>query len=82
MPLARAHWIQNIKGLRIRDGGRSFSLSDQVLRRLEGACPSSELARRISAAGDCYLIYLGQGRLQVMADAPRGLKWEQVGNGS
>lgn len=82
MPLARAHWIQGINGLRIVDGSRSYSLSDRALRHLASACPSSELARRFSAAGNCYIIYLGKGRLQVMAAMPEGLQWEQVVNGS
>ena len=82
MPLSRAHWIQGIRGLRLQEGGQTYFLSDQALRHLESACPSTELARRFSAAGDCYLIYLGKGRLHAMAATPEGLQWEQVGNGS
>lgn len=78
--LDRAHWIQNIKGLRIREGVRSYSLSDTALRRHEKACPSSKMARSFSAARDCYLIYFGQGRLQVMATAPQDLRWDKLSN--
>jgi len=45
-------------------------------------CPSTEIARRFSIAGNCYLIYLELGRLQTMAVEPQGLEYEQVGNRS
>ena len=82
MPLARAHWIQDILALRIEDGSRSYSVSGDALQRIKDACPSTEIGRRFSTAGTCYLIYLGGGRLQTMAATPRGLEWEQAGNGS
>ncbi|WP_206379095.1 hypothetical protein [Sphingomonas sanguinis] len=82
MPLARAHWIQDIRALRIEDAGRSYSVSGDALERIKHACPSSELGRRFSAAGNCYLIYLGDGRLKAMASAPPRLEYEQVKNGS
>ena len=82
MRLARAHWIQDIDGIRLRDGSRSYFLSGKTLRRLDSACPSNEIARNLSVAGDCYLIYLGQGRIQMTVTAPRALQYEQFGNGS
>lgn len=82
MPLARAHWIQDIIALRIEDEFRSYSVSGGTLRRIKDACPSTEIGRRFSTAGNCYLIYLGDRRLQTMAATPLGLEWEQAGNGS
>jgi hypothetical protein len=82
MPLARDHWIQDIRALRIQDATKSYSLNGDGLQRIKDACPSSELGRRFSTAGNCYLIYLGGGQLQTMAAAPFGLEYEQVGNGS
>lgn len=82
MPLGRAHWIQDIRALRVEDGSASYSVSGDALQRIKDACPSTEIGRRFSTAGTCYLIYLGVGRLQTMAAIPRGLKYEEVGNGS
>lgn len=82
MPLARAHWIQDILALRIEEATRSYSMSGEALQRIKDACPSTELGRSFSAAGNCYLIYLGGGRLQTMAAAPQGIEYEQVPNGS
>lgn len=82
MPLARAHWVQDILALRIEDGFKSYSVSGGALQRIKGACPSTEIGRRFSTAGNCYLIYLGDGRLQTLAAMPLGLEWEQKGNGS
>ena len=82
MPLARAHWIQDVRALRIDDRSRSYSVSGDALQRINDACPSTEMGRRFSTAGTCYLIYLGVGRLQTMAATPRGLEYEEVGNGS
>jgi hypothetical protein len=82
MALARAHWIQDIRALRITDGTRSYSLSGDALRRVQNRCPSTEVGRRFSTAGNCYLIYLGAGRMQTMADTPQGLQYEQAGNGA
>ena len=82
MPLARAHWIQDIRAIQIKDGVRLYSLSGDAMRSIQDACPSSELERRFSTAGNCYLVYLGKGRLQTMAVVPQGLEYEQVGNGS
>lgn len=82
MPLARAHWIQDIRAMAIKDGTRSYAVEGAALRKIQDMCPSTEIARRFSTARNCYLIYLGRGRLQTMAVAPEGLEYEQVGNGS
>lgn len=82
MPFARAHWIQEIRGIKIKDGRRNYSWSRAEIGRLTRACPSSEIARRVSFAGNCYLIYFGDGRLKAMADLPDGIKYDEVGNGS
>lgn len=82
MSFARAHWIQEIRGLRIKDGGRDYGWSAAGIARLASACPSSEFSRRFSGAGNCYLVYLGGGRLKATADLPIGLQYEQIGNGS
>lgn len=80
--LARAHWIQDIVGIRIKDNRRVYSLSNADLRRLDKACESSELSRRYGTASDCYLIYLGTGRVRLTAQAPPNIAYEQLGNGS
>jgi hypothetical protein len=82
MPFARAHWVQEIRGLRIKDAGRDYGWSAAGIAHLASACPSTELARRLSAAGNCYLVYLGGGRLKAMADLPTGIQYEQIGSGS
>lgn len=82
MALSRGHWIQDIRAVRIRDGAESYSLAGDALLRVQLACTSSDLGRRFSTAGNCYLIYLGEGRFQITAVEPRGLQYEQVENGS
>ncbi|MDH2148199.1 hypothetical protein [Sphingobium yanoikuyae] len=80
MPFAQAHWIQEIKGIKIKDGRLNYSWSKVEIDRLALACPSSEIARRVSFAGNCYLIYLGDGRLKAMTALPDGIKYEGIGN--
>lgn len=82
MAFARAHWVQEIRGIKIKDGKRIYSWSRTEIGHLTHACPSSEMARRVSFASDCYLIYLGDGRLRATADLPDGINYEEVGNGS
>lgn len=82
MPLARDHWIRDIRAIQIRDGARLYSLSGDGMRLIQDACPSTEMERHLSTAGNCYLIYLGKGRLQTLAVVPQGVEYEQVGNGS
>lgn len=81
MPLGQEHWIQDIRAVAIRDGRRSYAVSGATLQRVQDTCLSTEAARRFLTAGNCYLIYLGDGRLQTMAVEPKGLEVEQIGNG-
>jgi hypothetical protein len=76
--LSRAHWIQDIKAVRFKDGQHTYLLASDALGRLQDACPSSVAARKYSVAGDCYLIYLGRGKVQVTASEPQRLRYEGV----
>src|SRR5579859_3027499 len=55
MRLAREHWIQDIAGIIIQDGNRTYELSEDALIPLRNACPSIEFTRRLKLAPDCYL---------------------------
>lgn len=74
MPLALAHWIPEIHGIRIKDGRYSYAWSKDAIHRLAAACPGSDLPGRAYFVGDCYLIYLGNGRLKAVADRPSDLR--------
>ena len=82
MSLARAHWVQEIRGIRIRDGEREYSWSAAGIGHLASACPSNQLARNMSFAGNCYLIYLGNGQMKAMSEPPTELNYQQLDNGS
>ncbi|MBB4149275.1 hypothetical protein ACFSUK_14210 [Sphingobium scionense] len=82
MPLALAHWIPEIRGIRIKDGQRTYSWSATTMHRLAAACPGSDLPGRAYFVGDCYLIYLGHGRIKAVAERPGDLLPEQMSSGS
>jgi len=82
MPLARAHWLHDIVDIRIQDGNRSYSLSGSSIRHLESACPSTKLGRKYGFSPNCYLVYLGKGRMSVTAQQPQNLQYEQIENRS
>lgn len=80
--LARAHWIQDILGIEIRDGKQVYQFRADAMRQLEAACPSSKLSRKLSFAPDCYLVYYGRGRLKLTAKEPEEIKYGQPRNGN
>ena len=79
--LSRAHWVQDIDGLRIAEGERLYSLSTESIRELEKTCDSTEFARRVGVARNCYLIYLGSGRLRLSSEQPEGLQYQFADDG-
>lgn len=62
--LAQSHWVQNILALRIEERGKSYDLTFKDLSPVRGACPSSWPARTWGFGPDCYVEYLGGGRLR------------------
>lgn len=80
--LAREHWIQDIKKLEIREGQQTYRYSSATLSKLSAGCPSTELARRLKLAKDCYVTYTGDGRLRSSFSEPKNLVWVEWMKGS
>jgi hypothetical protein len=71
--LAREHWVQGMLGLRIQERGKIYELSFKDLLPVREGCPSDLLARRFKFAADCYVDYLGEGRLHSSYNESQGL---------
>jgi hypothetical protein len=76
--LANGHWIQDMVGLKIEEGGKIYELSYDDLAPVRRGYPSNILARRFKFALDCYVDYLGRGRLRSSFAEPRNLRFEKV----
>ena len=72
--LARDHWVQGILQMRIEEPGRVFLVSEPQLRGIRQGCGNSFLTRRWKLALDCYVTYLGGGRLSASTHAPNGIE--------
>ena len=77
--LARAHYADEIVGLRVRDGRHFFSLSPEAIRRMHKVC-SRSLFDRLTTLGDCWLTYHGKGRFTFSREATPGISYEELGN--
>jgi hypothetical protein len=72
--LARDHWVQGILHLRIEEGGRVFLVSEPQLHGIRQGCSNSFLTRWWKLAPDCYVTYLGGGRLSGSTHPPSGIE--------
>ena len=70
---AREHWIQDIIAIQIQDGDRMIALASPEMKTIRNACANSLLTRRLKIAGDCYVVYLGDGRWTATAQMPSGI---------
>lgn len=77
--LARAHYADEIVGLRVGDGGRMFSLSPKAVEQMHRVC-SRTLFDRLITSGDCWLTYRGNGLLTFSRKAEPGILYEELGN--
>ena len=59
--LARAHYAEDIIGIRVREGARLYDLPTTEIDRLHRACSRTWLDH-LTTAGDCWLTYYGGGR--------------------
>lgn len=82
MPLSRGHWMQDIAGIKIADGRKRYEWSEQAVRRLSKACPSSKAGRNLGYAENCYLTYQGGGRVVATNHTPADLNIAGVNKGS
>jgi hypothetical protein len=71
--LAREHWVQDIRGFRVLEGARQYDFTYQSLGPVRAGCSSTELGRRLKLTADCYVTYLGQGRIRASYQEPNGL---------
>ncbi len=76
--LAREHWVQDIVGVHIEERGKTYALSFRDLTPMRQSCPSNSLARRLKLAPDCYVNYLGDGRLRGSFEEPKGLTFQNL----
>ena len=72
--LARDHWVQGILHMRIEEAGRVFVVGEPQLRVLRQGCSNSFLTRWWKLAPDCYVTYLGEGRLSASTQPPSGVE--------
>jgi hypothetical protein len=72
--LARDHWVQGILHLRIEEAGRVFLVSEPQLSGVRQRCSNSFLTRWWKLAPDCYVSYLGGGRLAASTRPPSGIE--------
>ena len=75
--LARAHYADDIVGLRITDSERAYSLSPQGLAHLHRTC-SRSFIDRLTTLGDCWLTYHGNGRLTFTREVPEFISYQVV----
>ena len=71
--LARGHWVQGILHIRIEEAGRAFLVSESQLGGIRQRCSNSFLTRWWKLAPDCYVTYLGAGRLSASTHLPSGI---------
>ena len=77
--LARAHYADEIVGLRVIDGDRMFSLSPKAVEQMHRIC-SRTVFDRLTTLGDCWLTYRGNGRLTLSRKPKPGISYEELGN--
>jgi len=70
---ARDHWVQDIVSIQIQDGKKLITLGALGIQTKRSACNNSLLGRRLKLAGDCYVIYSGNGRWTATSQTPSGL---------
>jgi hypothetical protein len=73
--LSREHWVQDIRGFRVQEGGRQYVFSYRSLKPIRASCSSTDLGRRLKLTPDCYVTYLGQGRIRASYREPEGLRY-------
>ena len=78
MRLARAHYADEIVGLRVQDGNQTFTLAPKAVEKLHRVC-SRTFIDRLTTLGDCWLTYRGNGRLTFSREAEAGISYEVLG---
>jgi hypothetical protein len=70
--LPRAHYADEIVGFQIREGRRAYSLTPTGIERMHRIC-SRNFLDRLTTAGDCWLTYHGNGRIQFSTTPKPGI---------
>jgi hypothetical protein len=78
--LARGHYLEDVIGIKIIDQGKVYLLSDKSVTALQNRCWRG-IMQKITNLGDCYLTYLGDGRLEASISEPSGLPDHGWSNG-
>ena len=70
--LARAHYAEDIIGIKVREGARLYELPSSDIERMHRVCSRTWLDHIITA-GDCWLTYYGQGRFEFSTNPTLGI---------
>ncbi|MES2325779.1 MAG: hypothetical protein V4499_00410 [Pseudomonadota bacterium] len=78
--LARAHYAEDIIGVRVREGAQIYELPPSEIDRLHKICSRSWLDH-LTTGGDCWLTYRGEGQFDFSTNAPPGeVEVDALGN--
>ena len=70
--LARGDYLEDGSGIEIVDNGKHYEVSLAEISDLQKVCSRSTV-QKITNLGNCYLTYLGMGRLIASPSSPPGL---------